>query len=64
MKPQQLDLTDFQDWLKANEMLYAAESTRKKLVVTGIGYIHIYHHGEIVWSGTDPKQAIERYNDI
>jgi hypothetical protein len=63
-KTQQLEISDFQEWLISNEALYAAEGTRKKLTVTMNGGYNIYHNGEIVYQCMQPYSAIEKYNSI
>lgn len=68
MKKQQLNITDFQDWLRVERVMYASESNAGKLkrmfVYVGSSNIEIEVNGEVVWKGMQPYPAIEKYNEL
>jgi len=65
MKPQTIELKDFQNWIETEYVTYASSvRERKRLVANLKGGLKVIVAGTTVWEGTDPSLAIEAYNSI
>lgn len=64
-KHHEIELEPLQEWINSNEIVYASSSREnKRLVFTMNGYFKLIVTGKVVWQGTQPYSAVERYNEI
>lgn len=62
-----VELKDLQSWLEDEPFHVFASSTKepKKLIVhIGSKNYKVIHKGEVVYSGMQPYQAVEAYNNL
>ncbi len=68
MRHHTVDLDEMLDWInrRLTSRVTFASSTRehKALDVVLAGGYEVVHNGDVVWSGTDGRTAVERYNAI
>ena len=65
MTHHEIDLESLQEWLIGAKLLFASSSKeRKRLYVSVNGVFFIEHGDKIVWSGMQPFNAVEEYNNI
>lgn len=63
---QQIELTEFQQWLGENQkILYASSSKEKKgLFATTRGSYEVWKNNEMILETMQPFNAVEKYNSI
>lgn len=66
MKHHTIDLKELQSWLNDDPEVTFASSTRerKRLVASVSGMLTVLIAGKVIWSGTNPSTAVEKYNAI
>ena len=65
MKPHEIDLESLYSWLEEETVMFASSTReRKRLECTLNGTLIVKVAGVAVWRGTQPFEAVERYNSI
>lgn len=60
-----IDEADLKGWLEEQEAMFAhATRERKRLLCSLKGVMRITVGSRTVWTGTDPKEAVDTYNGI
>lgn len=62
--PHTVDLDEMLEWIERQELLFASASVeRKRLYVKLVGGYRVEVRGETIYSGTDGRTAVTRYNE-
>lgn len=63
----QIKLEELQEWMEEEKLfLYASSSKEQKRLYANVAKsgFEVHHKGEVVWRGTQPFSAVEKYNEI
>ena len=67
MKKQEIDATDFYDWLNDNWILYAAYTIRSgkrlRLYANMVGRYRVYLNEKLLYDGSQMTHALSAYNN-